>query len=83
MKSLLGNIKCDKERVGASMPTPIKFSMDSEKFSEGDFRDAFMATSSQPGLPGKWVIKMCKEKEVETITEYLNISLEHHTREQV
>ena len=49
------------------MPTPIQFTMDSEKFSEGGFRDAFMATTSQSGLPGKWVIKQYKDDKMESI----------------
>ena len=39
------------------MESSIQFAVASEKFSEGGFREAFMATTSQPGLPGKWVIK--------------------------
>ena len=42
--------------------------MDSEKFSEGGFRDAF---------------KQYKDDKMEAITEYLKISPENHTRKQV
>ena len=65
------------------MESSIQFAVANEKFAEGGFREAFMATPSQPGLPGKWVIKMYRNEKIQSITDFLNISLEDHTRNQV
>ena len=65
------------------MESSIQFAVASEKFSEGGFREAFMATTSQPGLPGKWVLKKYRNEKVQTITYFLDISVEDHTRKQV
>ena len=56
------------------------FNMEKSKFSEGGFREAYMATAEENE---KWVIKVYKEATVEVIKDSLDMSPEDHTRKQV
>ena len=56
------------------------FNMEKNKFSEGGFREAYMATSEENE---KWVIKVYKEGTLEVIKDSLDMSPEDHTRKQV
>ena len=78
-------VKLTLETFGVSESSWIKsgtkiYSMEKSKFSEGGFREAYMATSEENE---KWVIKVYKEGTVEVIKDSLDMSPEDHTRKQV
>lgn len=59
-----------------------KIFMETEKFAEGAFRNAYNATSYLPSNQ-KWVIKRFKEEKWADIEPVYNMSVEEHTRKQV
>ena len=48
--------------------------MYAKNFAEGGFRDIFMATSSDSGMPMKWVIQKVKQDRIGLITSKLNLT---------
>ena len=56
---------------------------DNQKFAEGGFRNAFLATSNDQSVHSKWVIKETKEDMMSQVTHTFNITLAEHTRKQV
>ena len=62
---------------------PTKFCMQTEKFAEGGFRNAFKAYSTENGTTKMWVIKKFKESTWNICGPRYNMSLEEHTRKQV
>ncbi len=61
----------------------LELLVESEKFSAGGFRDAFLATSANPADKTKWVIKLYNEAAKDTILNVVKSSEEDHTRKQV
>ena len=57
--------------------------LEKTKFSEGGFRDAFIARSTQKEMPTKWVVKKTKTESQANITANLNLTNLQHTRKQV
>ena len=57
--------------------------METEKFAEEGFRDAFRAISSHPGMPTKWVINKAQQDRIGLITSQLKLTNLQHTRKQV
>ena len=57
--------------------------LEKTKFSEVGFRDAFIARSTQKGMPTKWVVKKAKPESQANITANLNLTNLQHTRKQV
>ena len=68
--------------VWSTLPDKVEFSIDSEAFGEGGFRQAFKATSSTSNFEGKWVIKRYLPNTIDVI-EQLGQSTEAHTRKVV
>ena len=73
------DVKTGEWSVGAS----LELLVDVEKFSSGGFRDAFLATSSNPIDSQKWVIKKYNPKAKDAIKDTLKTTEEVHTRKQV
>ncbi|XP_066929441.1 uncharacterized protein [Clytia hemisphaerica] len=60
-----------------------KFHMQTEKFAEGGFRNAFKAYTTENGTTKIWVIKKFKESAWNVCGPRYNMTLEEHTRKQV
>ena len=56
---------------------------DKQKFAEGGFRNAFLATSKDKSVYSKWVIKETNEDMMSQVTHTFNITVAEHTRKQV
>ena len=68
--------------IWSILPDRVEFSIDSEAFGEGGFRQAFKATRSISTFEGKWVIKRYLPNTIDVIQQ-LGQSTETHTRKAV
>lgn len=82
-KTTLSLEKFDVKTGDWSVVTTLELLVDMEKFSSGGFRDAFLATSSNPNDSQKWVIKKYNAKAKDAIEATLKTTEEGHTRKQV
>ena len=69
-----------KEQEWVSVEKSLDLLVETESFSSGGFRNAFLGVCKDEQ---KWVIKKYNDKAVETITETLKSSVEDHTRKQI
>lgn len=69
-----------KEQEWVSVGKSLDLLVETESFSSGGFRNAFLGVCKDKQ---KWVIKNYNDKAVETITETLKSSVEDHTRKQI
>jgi hypothetical protein len=63
-----------------SVEKSLDMLVETESFSSGGFRDAFLGVSKDKA---KWVIKKYNDKAMDTITESLHSNIEDHTRKQI
>ena len=68
--------------IWSTLPDRVEFSIDSEAFGDGGFRQAFKATSSTSNVEGRWVIKRYLPN-TSDIIQHLGQSTETHTRKVV
>ena len=56
---------------------------DNQKFAEGSYRNAFLATSNNKSVCSKWVIKETKEDMMSQVAHTFNITVAEHAHKHV